>query len=100
MKMPTQPIRLNGPWTALSVVGSRKQAQNPRLKLPERLHWAALARLNLYGHAPFRPDELSEWMGNPTSRGLRRALAVVKDRGQLAPESTARWSACPGASNP
>jgi hypothetical protein len=62
---------------------------NPAFKVHERIMGAAQLRMNWWGHAPFMPGELVQWMGDKTNGStISKSLGLLKKRKQIAPAST------------
>lgn len=90
----------NVTWGAISQTEMHRLATDARLELAYRVHYMALARANVIGHAEFGASELRELLvnkaGKPTSdTTMSGAVRKARRLGLIQPESTVRCLVLP-----
>jgi hypothetical protein len=76
-------------WAALNADHKLTKVELKRMSMPWRLWEVVIARMNNYGHAAFRKDELTRLACGKVSRSdvqaVYRGLRILADMGRIAP---------------
>ncbi len=76
-------------WTALDANHKLTERESKRMSMPWRLWEISVARMNNYGHAAFRKNELTRLACGRAERSdtqaVYRGLRILADMGRIAP---------------